>query len=265
VDASAWDKVNTYATFAPNNVWSWTLGQRYLRENAFYPNETEGINFVYSSIYWRAGENWGLRASTTTTSTPAFCRAAVRFIATCEAGPWPSFRVLENAGRNGTDYGGAITFSLKSLPRYGLGTTSTSRRSCSVIRAVLRSHFQFEVRSSRCDDPAHVQWVAGRWTKFAPERHGAAARSLPSLQQAASWSGAVRAPARNLFLRTAQENSATKPGYREGGRRAGRREPGRKRKGAVRKTAPFMKTFRADYFFFALSSSAMNFWGPPGR
>jgi lipopolysaccharide assembly outer membrane protein LptD (OstA) len=121
LDVTKFDQVNTYATFAPNNVWSWTLGQRYLRDSAFY--STNGIDFVYSSFYLRVNENWGLRASHYY-DIAAGVMQEQQYTIYRDLRSWTvalSFRVLRNVGGGSPDYGGAVTFSLKSAPRFGLG------------------------------------------------------------------------------------------------------------------------------------------------
>jgi lipopolysaccharide assembly outer membrane protein LptD (OstA) len=118
---TTWDQVSHYATIAPNDTWSWTIGQRYMRDNAFYA--TNGLNFIYSSIYWRANENWGLRASHYY-DFDAGVMQEQQYTIYRDLRSWTvafSFRVVRNAGSSGTDYGGAVTFSLKSNPRFALG------------------------------------------------------------------------------------------------------------------------------------------------
>ena len=55
----------TTVTLHPNNTWSWTVGQFYLRDD-FSNSPTalgEGNNLFTSTILLRLNENWGLRAS----------------------------------------------------------------------------------------------------------------------------------------------------------------------------------------------------------
>ena len=121
INGDHWDQVNHSATFSPNDRWSWTLGERYLRTGAFYGTNS-GNNLLYSSLYLRMNPNWAAR-------TIHYYDAREHFLQTQaytlyrDFRSWTvafTFRVLHNQG-GGTDYGGAITFSSKAFPRFQLG------------------------------------------------------------------------------------------------------------------------------------------------
>ncbi len=61
IHGTQWREANHRLTIQPGDVWSWTLGHRYLENSpATYG---PGNNLIYSSLYYRLNENWGFRAS----------------------------------------------------------------------------------------------------------------------------------------------------------------------------------------------------------
>ena len=52
-------------TFEPNNVWSWTVGHFYLRDDlSTLPTSLgPGNNLITSSMFYRVNENWGFRST----------------------------------------------------------------------------------------------------------------------------------------------------------------------------------------------------------
>jgi lipopolysaccharide assembly outer membrane protein LptD (OstA) len=116
-----WDQVNHSVTFSPNDVWSWTVGERYLRTGAYYGTNI-GSSLLFSSAYLRINPNWAARAI-------HYYDAREHFLQTQSYTIYRDFRswtvaltarILNNQGGQ-LDYGGAITFSSKALPRYQLG------------------------------------------------------------------------------------------------------------------------------------------------
>ena len=112
-------------TLQPNNVWSWTLGHFYLRDD-FQPVSTalgEGNNLITSSIFYRVNENWGLRATHHYELRDGRMEEQYYSIYR-DLRSWTAaltFRLREN--RTGPeDFTVAFTFSLKGHPRYGLGS-----------------------------------------------------------------------------------------------------------------------------------------------
>jgi LPS-assembly protein len=116
-----WDQVNHAATFAPNDVWSWTLGERYLRSGAFFGTNA-GNNLLFSSLYLRVNPNWAARATHHYDAREHFLQSQA-YTLYRDFRSWTvalTFRVLNNQGGS-LDYGGAITFSSKAFPRFQLG------------------------------------------------------------------------------------------------------------------------------------------------
>ena len=116
-----WREANHSVTFMAGDRWSYTLGHRYLREiPGFGPDS--GNNLIYSSLYYRFSENWGVRTrhyfeardGVMEEQQYSLYRDLRSFTAAL------TFRVRES--RTGpTDYTIALTASLKAFPRFGLG------------------------------------------------------------------------------------------------------------------------------------------------
>lgn len=117
-----WDQLNHFFTLSPNDVWSWSFGQRYLRDGAFYGTNV-GNNLLFSSIYFRASQNWGARAQHYYNIRDGFLQAQ-HYSIYRDLRSWTvalTFRVLRNADDDNLDFGGALTFSWKAAPRYQIG------------------------------------------------------------------------------------------------------------------------------------------------
>ncbi len=114
----------TTLTIHPNNTWSWTIGQFYLRDDyGNYPTALgEGNNLFTSTILLRLNEDWGLRAShrfearTGTMQEQSY--AIYRDMRSWTAAL--AFGVRQNVG-SPDDFTVAFTFSFKAAPRYGRG------------------------------------------------------------------------------------------------------------------------------------------------
>jgi LPS-assembly protein len=116
-----WDQLNHFATFSPNDVWSWSFGHRFLRDGAFYGTNV-GNNLVFSSVYFRASPNWAARAQHYYNVREGFLQSQYYSLYR-DLRSWTvalTVRVLRNDG-GGLDYGGAITFSWKAAPRFEVG------------------------------------------------------------------------------------------------------------------------------------------------
>jgi LPS-assembly protein len=120
-----WRMAFNTLTLHPNNVWSWSLGQFYLRDDPSTGPTSLGVgnNLFISDLFFRVNENWGLRAShrfearTGTLQEQAY--SVYRDLRSWTAGL--TFRVRENPS-GPQDVTVAFTFSLKAFPRFGLGT-----------------------------------------------------------------------------------------------------------------------------------------------
>lgn len=107
-------------TFTPNDVWSWKFGNRYLREDAFFPAE-DGNDLLFSSLYVRFDQNWGLRLSHYYNLAEGLFQhqyySLYRDLRSFTAAM--TFGITEDVGGE-IDYGVAFTISSKAIPRYGL-------------------------------------------------------------------------------------------------------------------------------------------------
>src|SRR6185436_17919904 len=110
-----------------NNRWSWSIGNFYLRDDS--PVAATGLgqgnNLFTSSLFYRVNENWGLRASHHFEARDGRMEeqsyTLYRDLRSWTAGL--TFRVRDN--RVGSDdFTVAFTFSLKAVPRYGIGKDS---------------------------------------------------------------------------------------------------------------------------------------------
>jgi LPS-assembly protein len=118
----------TTLTIKPNNIWSWSLGHYYLRDDlsnsplALGP----GNDVVSSTMFYRLNENWGFRiahyfdARSGTLQQQSY--SVYRDLRSWTAAL--SFRVRQNVG-GPEDYTVAFTFSLKAFPHYGQGNDAT--------------------------------------------------------------------------------------------------------------------------------------------
>src|SRR5207244_820080 len=112
-------------TLQPNDVWSWTIGHFFLR-NDFSGLPTalgEGNNVITSSAFYRMNENWGLRAvhhfdarnGRMQEQYYSIYRDLRSWTAAITTG-------VRDNGIGPKDYTIAFTFSLKASPRFGLGS-----------------------------------------------------------------------------------------------------------------------------------------------
>lgn len=111
-------------TLTPNDTWSLSLGHWYLQDD--FRNDPlalgEGNNLFTSSIFYRLNENWAFRAS-------HFYEADLGRLQEQFYTVYRDFRSwtgaltlrLRDNGDGRDDFTVAFTFSLKALPRYGVG------------------------------------------------------------------------------------------------------------------------------------------------
>ena len=111
-----------YLVLEPNNVWSLSLGHRYLEDNSV-PGFGPGHNLITTSLYYRMNENWAARIShhyeARTGTMEEQYYTLYRDLRSWTAAL--TFRVRDNQGRP-DDYTVAMTFSLKAFPRFGLNS-----------------------------------------------------------------------------------------------------------------------------------------------
>jgi lipopolysaccharide assembly outer membrane protein LptD (OstA) len=111
-------------TFRPNNIWSWSLGQYYLRDD---PSTSPlslgpGNNILSSTMFFRLNENWGFRMAHYYNAQSGILQEQ-SYSVYRDLRSWTaalSFRVRQNV-TGPEDYTVAFTFSLKAFPHYGQG------------------------------------------------------------------------------------------------------------------------------------------------
>ena len=115
-------------TIKPNNIWSWSLGHYYLRDD-ISPSPLAlgpGNNVLSSTMFFRLNENWGFRMAhyfeARTGQLQEQSYSIYRDLRSWTAAL--SFRVLQNVF-GPDDYTVAFSFSLKAFPHYGMGNDAT--------------------------------------------------------------------------------------------------------------------------------------------
>ena len=112
-------------TFEPNNVWSWTLGHFYLRDDLTgLPTALgRGNNIITSSLFYRLNENWGFRGTQHFDALHGRMQEQYYTIYR-DLRSW-TLAITGGVRDNGTgpkDYNVAFSFSLKALPHGRLGS-----------------------------------------------------------------------------------------------------------------------------------------------
>ena len=121
-----WRMSLTTVTIRPNNVWSWTVGQFYLRDDLSDSPTALGVgnNLFTSTMLFRLNENWGFRAfhmfEARTGTMQEQDYSIYRDLRSWTAAL--TFRVRNGTGSGPSDFTVAFTFSLKASPRYGRGS-----------------------------------------------------------------------------------------------------------------------------------------------
>ncbi len=107
---------------APQNVWSVSLGHRYLRGDPLPGPDALGNNLVYSSLYYRMNENWGARMTHHFEARDGHMEEQF-YTLYRDLRSWTAALTLRvrdsRVGKE--DYTVAVTFSLKAFPRFKLG------------------------------------------------------------------------------------------------------------------------------------------------
>ena len=102
----------------PNDVWSWTLANRYLRADPELGNDTS--NTYFSTIAYRMNENWSVRMSHQFEAEFSTMQAQYYTLAR-DFRSWVgavTVQVLDN-GPNGIDWTVGVAFQLKAAPGAG--------------------------------------------------------------------------------------------------------------------------------------------------
>jgi hypothetical protein len=109
-------------TFAPNDRWSWAIGNWYLHDGFI----DSGDDVVTSTFFYRLNDNWGLRAShyfnAETGRLQEQYYSVYRDMRSFTAAV--TLRVIDNGGGQPIDYGFSFSVSLKAYPRYHVGDDS---------------------------------------------------------------------------------------------------------------------------------------------
>jgi LPS-assembly protein len=111
-------------TIQPNDVWSWSLGHYYLRDDPRPPplGLGEGNNLLMSSLFYRLNEDWGFRMTHNFEARDGRMEEQY-YTVYRDLRSWTAaltFRVRDS-GVGAEDFTVAFTFSLKAHPRFGLG------------------------------------------------------------------------------------------------------------------------------------------------
>jgi hypothetical protein len=111
-------------TLRPTDVWSWSIGHYYLRDD-YAPVPTawgQGNELVTSTLFYRLNENWGLRATHYFDVRQSEMQEQY-YTLYRDFRSWTgalTFRIQEQSDGE-TDYTVAFTFSVKAMPKYQVG------------------------------------------------------------------------------------------------------------------------------------------------
>ncbi len=122
LDRRRWVEADHRLVLEPNNIWSVSLGHRYLDRNTGLGGD-EGRNLITTSFYYKMNENWATRISHHFETRDGTLEEQY-YTLYRDLRSWTSaltFRVRDN--RTGKDdYTIAATFSLKAHPRFKLNS-----------------------------------------------------------------------------------------------------------------------------------------------
>jgi LPS-assembly protein len=120
-----WRMSLSTVTLRPNNTWSWTVGQFYLRDDVNNTPTALGIgnNLFTSTMLFRLNENWGFRASQMFEARTGVMEEQDYSIYR-DLRSWTAALTVRMRNGVGTpsDFTVAFTFSLKASPHYGRGS-----------------------------------------------------------------------------------------------------------------------------------------------
>ena len=120
LDLGVWKEADHWATFTPEDWWSWSVGHRYLRDDTFLG---QGNNTVMSSLYLRFNENWGARISQHFEARDGVMEEQY-YTVYRDLRSWTvalTVRLRDHRERP-NDVTVGVTFSLKAFPRFKLGS-----------------------------------------------------------------------------------------------------------------------------------------------
>jgi len=120
LDGRRWRMAFHTLTLQPSDVWNWSIGHYYLRNEPDYWGE--GNNLVSSAFFYRLNENWAVRFTHMLEVREG--RLQEQFYTLYrDFRSWTgalTFRVRESRGAS-PDFTVAFSFSLKVAPRFGVG------------------------------------------------------------------------------------------------------------------------------------------------
>jgi len=122
LDRRRWIESDHHLVIEPNNVWSMSLGHRYLDSNSSLGLGL-GYNLITTSFYYRMNENWATRVSHHFEARDGTLEEQY-YTLYRDLRSWTAaltFRVRDNRRRT-DDYTIAATFSLKAFPRFGINS-----------------------------------------------------------------------------------------------------------------------------------------------
>jgi hypothetical protein len=115
----------TTVSFQPNNTWTWTVGQFYLRDDLSDSPTALGVgnNLFTSTMLFRLNENWAFRAAQRFEARTGTMQDQSYTIYR-DMRSWTAALTIRmrNGGNSPNDFTVAFTFSLKATPRYGRAT-----------------------------------------------------------------------------------------------------------------------------------------------
>ncbi len=121
IDNGVFQQSDNYMTFEPGNIWSFSVGHRYIRDIPVLGPDS-GASAIYGTFYLRLNEDWGLRTQHMFEAREGRLQEQY-YTLYRDLRSWTTaltFRVRDSSsGRE--DYTIAATFSLKAFPRFGLG------------------------------------------------------------------------------------------------------------------------------------------------
>jgi LPS-assembly protein len=120
-----WRMSLTTVSIHPNNVFTWTLGQFYLRDDLSSSPTALGVgnNQFTSTLLLRLNENWAFRAAQIFDARSGTMQDQA-YTVYRDLRSWTAALTLRmrNGVNSPNDFTVAFTFSLKSMPRYGRGS-----------------------------------------------------------------------------------------------------------------------------------------------
>jgi lipopolysaccharide assembly outer membrane protein LptD (OstA) len=124
INGGGWRMAFNTLNIHPSNIWSWSLGSYYLRDDVSSSPTALGLgnNVLSSTLFYRLNENWGFRMAHYFEARTGILQEQ-SYSVYRDLRSWTaalSFRVRQNVS-GPQDYTIAFTFSLKAFPHYGQG------------------------------------------------------------------------------------------------------------------------------------------------